>query len=194
MKALLVAVVVTLSASTALAQTEAPRNQVYVGVGDPGAIFMFTEIADNILTGVFSLGTVTYGDQQGGFLVNAGYERRFGAWNGLGISASWAGSRKTAYHDGREIGRVDRQMIAVTTDWRAHWLRRPAVDLYSGVSLGMLNFSDQIGVPGGQDDSITGFAFQLVPLGARFGRAWGGYAETGFGTHGFIKVGLSNRF
>ncbi len=194
MKALFAVALAMLLASTALAEVPAPRNQVSVSIGDPGAIFLFNEIADGILTGIFTLGTVRYGDQHGGYLLTAAYERRLGRWNGVGVSGSWAYSSKRAYFRGEDIGKVERQLLAFTADWRAHWLRRSSVDLYSGLSAGFLNFSDELGAPGGGDDSETTLALQAVPLGARFGRAWGGSLETGIGTNGFVKLGLSRRF
>lgn len=194
MKALLAAVLATLVASTALAQVPAQRNQVYVAIGDPGLIFIVNDIADDIVGEMFSLGHVSYGAQRGGLQVSFGYERRLGTWNGVGVTGSWAGSSKRVYFDGRDIGSVERQLLSLTFDWRAHWLRLPSADLYSGLSSGVLNLGDRLGAPGGRDDSMTGAAFQIVPIGARLGRTWGGYVETGIGTHGFFKAGLSRRF
>ena len=177
-----------LLASTALAEPPAQRNELFLGIGDAGLIFML----DDVGTAVLTLGTVTYGDEVGGFQIVGGYQRWFSSWSSLGVTGSWAGARKTAYFRGEDVGKVDRRLITLMIDWRAHWLRRPAWDLYSGVAVGVGEMStDLYSAP---DEDGTYPTFHFIPIGVRGGRDWGIFAETGFGLNGFVKAGVSRRY
>ena len=73
----------------------------------------------------------------------------------------------------------------------AHWLRRPAWDVYSGIS----HFGDEfLSVLTDDDGTFDVIACQLIPIGVRFGCHTGGFLETGFDTNGFVKAGLSQGF
>ena len=111
------------------------------------------------------------------------------------MTASWAGSSKTVFLNGEDSGKIERQMLTLMADGRAHWLRRPVWDVYSGISAGISHFSDEfLSVSADDDGTFNGFAFQLIPIGVRLGRHTGGFFETGFGTNGFVKAGLSQGF
>jgi opacity protein-like surface antigen len=184
-----------LLATPALAQPPQQKNEVFVGIGDPGVLWMFYEASSDVVTDIFTWGHVTYGDQQGGFQVTIGYQRWLNSWASAGVTGSWAGSSRTTYVNGRDSGDDEIQLLTLLVDGRGHWLRRPIVDLYSGIAIGATHVSNKfLDVPTGGDDEFTGLAFQLIPIGVRVGRNTGGFFETGFGTNGFVKAGLSQRF
>lgn len=188
MKTLMALILGMLLASTALAQLPENRNEVFVSIGDPGMMFLIDDVATIVLT----LGTVTYGDQEGGVQVVAGYQRWLNRWGSVGVAGSWAGSRKTAYLLGRRLGEVERRQLTLMAEGRAHWLRRPIVELYSGLALGVADWSDDL--VAAPDESGMFFAFHVVPVGLRVGGDWGGFLEPGLGLHSFLKGGLSRRF
>jgi hypothetical protein len=188
MKSTFVLALGMLLASTAFAQPPEKPNEVFVGFGDAGLIFAL----EDVVTTVFTLGTVTYGDQEGGLQVVAGYQRRFGSWAGLGVTGSWAGAKKTMRLMGNDAGRVERRLLTLMVDGRAHWLRRPRVELYSGLAFGFTSLGDEWAALAEEED-LNGVGFHAIPIGIRFGRDVGGFLETGVGYHGFLKAGLSAR-
>lgn len=189
MKAMLAVAVGLFLASSALAQVPPPQNEFFVGVGDASLMFTFEELA--VTLGTF--GIVSYGDTEGGVQVVGGYQRRLNSWASAGVTASWAGARRELFYFGESQGEVERRMITVMGDVRAHWLRRPGVELYSGLALGLVQWSDDWeSLPGDDDDSTLGF--HVVPVGIRFGRRVGGFVETGIGWHSLLKAGLSSRW
>ncbi len=195
MKTLLALALGALLASSAFAQSPQKANEVFVGIGDPGIIWMLYAGTTDVLDHIFYSNRVTYGDQQGGFQVVLGYQRQLGNWASAGLTGSWAGSSRTTFIDGEDRGKDEIQLLTLMADGRAHWLRRPVVDLYSGLGLGVTQVSDKfLAVPTGAKDEFTSVAFQLIPIGIRVGRHTGGFFETGFGTNGFVKAGLSQRF
>jgi hypothetical protein len=77
------------------------------------------------------------------------------------------------------------------------YLNKPKVQLYGNLGLGMIHLSGHSDVAGdGQpyDYSASTFAFQVNPIGVRFGQRFGGFAELGFGLKGIFSAGFSARF
>jgi hypothetical protein len=189
MKPLMALTLGMLLASTALAQSPQKQNEFFVGVGDASLIFMIDDIATTIGT----LGTVTYDDTEGGIQVVGGYQRRLGTWASVGVTGSWAGARRTMHFFGEEAGQVERRVLTVMADARGHWLRRPSLDLYSGLALGAVQWSDDWeSVPNEED--FTHFGFHVIPVGVRVGRDLGVFLESGVGWHNLLKAGLSGRW
>ncbi len=188
MKSLLAGLLVLVLAPAAFGQVPENRNEVFVAVGDPGLIFAFEDVG----TVLFTLGTVRYGDQKGGIQVSAGYQRWLSSWSSLGVSGSWASASKTMYILDEPVADVERRLLTVMADWRAHWLRRPAWDLYSGVAVGLSNYSDDL--YSAPDEHGNFPTLNLIPVGVRVGREWGGFGELGIGLNGFVRAGLSHRF
>jgi hypothetical protein len=146
-----------LLASCAMAQVPEKRNEVSLGIGDAGVIWIVQDAFGEDVSPQFFVG----------------YQRRFGRWAGLGLTASY----------------VDVKAFELTTmaaEARGHWLRRPRVDLYSGLALGVISQTGCV-------DPATFPAIQLVLFGIRFGGETGGFFESGIGTNGFLKVGFSQR-
>ena len=189
MKALLAMTLGMLVASSALAQSPEKKNEFFVGVGDASLMFTLEDLA----TTLGSVGLVHYEDTEGGLQVVGGYQRRLNAWASAGVTASWAGGRRTMYFLDEEIGEAERRMITVMADARAHWFRRPAVEIYSGVALGMVQYGDEWGDVA-DDESYTHVGFHVTPVGVRVGRDLGVFAELGVGWHNFLKAGLSGRW
>ncbi len=189
MRPLFALALVMLIASSASAQPPERPNEFFLGVGDAGLIFEFEEV----LVTVFSLSQVRYGDEKIGVQFIAGYQRHFNSWASAGVTTSWAGSRRTVFIGGADNGEVERRLITVVADGRAHWLRRPNVRLYSGLALGYAQLSDDLGNLADKD-ALNTLAFHIIPVGVRVGRDVGGFFEVGAGWHGFFKAGLSGRW
>lgn len=76
------------------------------------------------------------------------------------------------------------------------YLNKPGVQLYGNLSAGIMVMSGYSTVSGDgsrYDYDGTSFAFQVNPIGARFGRRFGGFVELGFGFKGIATLGFSAR-
>jgi len=72
------------------------------------------------------------------------------------------------------------------------YVNKPAIKLYSGVGIGItVNFSKGKIGPDEYTDRKLYPGGQLTLMGIRFGRAFGGFFEFGFGTYGIINAGIS---
>jgi hypothetical protein len=75
------------------------------------------------------------------------------------------------------------------------YLNRPTVRMYSGIGIGL---TIDFGKANGDVDSKTERKLwpggQLTLMGLRFGRAFGGFVEFGFGSYGILNAGLSYKF
>jgi len=194
MRALFAIVLGTLLASPAFAQPPQKQNEVFLGIGDPGLVWGFHEVGSELLDALFDGGNVTYGDMQGGFQIAVGYQRWLRAWSSAGVTASWTGSSKTVFIDGEDRGEDQVRILTLMAEWRVHWLRNPSVDLYSGLGGGVFQLRHKVVTfsIAGQEAKIWP-AVQLIPLGVRAGRDWGGFFELLIGTNGLLKAGLSRR-
>ena len=189
MKALFALALGTLLASSALAQSTPKQNELFLSVGDAGLIFAI----EDVVVAVGTLGNVTYGAQEGGYQIAGGYQRRLGTWASAGVTASWAGARKTVHVHGTPYGKVERRLLTLMAEGRAHWLRRRSVELYSGIALGVAQMGDDLSSLSEEGD-LTTLGFHVTALGMRVGRDVGGFLELGAGFNGFLKAGLSGRF
>ena len=189
MKTLPALTVCLLLATTALAQPPQKRNEAFISIGDASTLFLF----DDLVTIIGSLGTVTYGDERGPFQIVGGYQRRLGSWASAGVTASYAHASRTMFFLGDEVGTFSRGLVTVLVDGRGHWVRRPSLDLYSGLALGVAHTSDKWASTS-EEDHLTTAAFHLIPVGCRAGRDVGVFLETGIGWNNFFKVGLSGRW
>ena len=190
MKALNFVAAAMMLASTALAQPPDKRNEVFVSVGDATMIFV---VGNADLSQALD-----FGHPEGGAMtVVAGYQRRFGNWASAGISAGWA---KASTSTGFFIFRgpdVTRDLQTVMLDGRAHWLRKPAWDLYSGVAIGaamVMDHYEATSVDLARTASDPFFAYQATLLGVRAGGGLGAFLELGAGYHSLFKAGLSGRW
>lgn len=77
------------------------------------------------------------------------------------------------------------------------YMSKRKVRLYGNASAGVTTLSgtSSVGAAANNDKdySSTVFAFQINPIGVRYGERFGGFAELGFGFKGFLSLGFSAR-
>ncbi|MCX6245175.1 MAG: hypothetical protein NTU98_10780 [Bacteroidetes bacterium] len=75
------------------------------------------------------------------------------------------------------------------------YLNKPTIRMYSGIGIGV---TIDFGKASGDIDTKTERRLwpggQLTLMGLRFGRAFGGFIEFGFGSYGIVNAGLSYKF
>jgi hypothetical protein len=75
------------------------------------------------------------------------------------------------------------------------YLDKPVIRMYSGVGIGItIDLGTEQGNGGSVSDRKLLPGGQITLMGLRFGRAFGGFVEFGFGTYGIVNAGLSYKF
>lgn len=97
---------------------------------------------------------------------------------------------------GTDVRQGERQnnfyMVMPTAEYL--YMNRPKVQLYGNLGVGVLSLSGHSTVTTDRHDySATTVAFQVNPIGVRFGQRFGGFAELGFGLKGILTAGFSAR-
>lgn len=90
-------------------------------------------------------------------------------------------------------------LFSIAPNIKYIYVDHPAFDFYGRALIGLLyghSASEARSGSGTNTDSGNALFFmaQVMPLGVRFGRAFGGFVELGFGMKGFIGLGLSYKF
>ena len=75
------------------------------------------------------------------------------------------------------------------------YLNKPFVRMYSGVGVGItIDLGTEKGSGESSSDRHLLPGGQITLMGLRFGRAFGGFIEFGFGSYGIMNAGLSYKF
>jgi hypothetical protein len=75
------------------------------------------------------------------------------------------------------------------------YLNRPFIRMYSGIGIGLTIDFGKASVNGEQTSERKLWpGGELTLMGLRFGRAFGGFLEFGFGSYGILNAGLSYKF
>ena len=77
------------------------------------------------------------------------------------------------------------------------YVNKPVIRMYSGIGIGITVDFGKATLDGGADYVTEKKLFpagQLTLMGVRFGRAFGGFFEFGFGSYGIINAGVSYKF
>ncbi|MCX6247102.1 MAG: hypothetical protein NTW10_05160 [Bacteroidetes bacterium] len=75
------------------------------------------------------------------------------------------------------------------------YLNKPFIRMYSGVGLGLtIDFGKALANGEQTNERKLYPGGQLTLMGLRFGRAFGGFLEFGFGSYGILNVGLNYKF
>lgn len=75
------------------------------------------------------------------------------------------------------------------------YLDKPTIRMYSGIGIGVtIDFGKAWGDVDTKTERRLWPGGQLTLMGLRFGRAFGGFVEFGFGSYGILNAGLSYKF
>jgi hypothetical protein len=90
---------------------------------------------------------------------------------------------------------VDDRLLMGIARFTFSYVNKPVIHMYSGVGIGItMDFATEKANGQSSSDRKLFPAGQLTLMGLRFGRAFGGFIEFGFGTYGILNAGLSYKF
>lgn len=178
-------------------------NEFFLGYG-PGLASMQSayETTNDIFNDVFSgYGpTPTSTSSQSVGIFAFGYNRFVSNKIKLGLSTSF-----TSYHNTQDYtvnGEIDHQVKWTDNFWSVllrgdfHYVKKDNLTMYSGIAVGACFISSNAG-SGLEAVAIpnnTVFAFHVNAFGIRVGRAFGFFAEAGFGYNSMLTAGFNVRF
>lgn len=205
---ILVLLVCLTASQQAFAQTTPYQNEVYAEYGvlsAPliGLSFSFAlgnalgnAIVNGIVTNLGGTG-VTYEERiTGTGAIGLGYNR-FSKPNGrfsFGLNGVFERVTDRLEFSNGNVGeyRVDAFTLMARTDFR--WINKPGFKFYSGVAFGGSYYKGYDVDDNTNGDDDASIAFQVSPIGLRFGKQFGLFLEGGFGWNGLLVGGLSAKF
>lgn len=131
-------------------------------------------------------------------MISIGYSHKVNNWLAIGGDIGYMrlaneitltsndGSQPTEY-----VNRTTSAFVVMPTG-KFYYMQRSKMSLYGLVGAGFLtaNKTESNGEIEGKDN-ISGFAFQVNPIGIRVGKRFAGFAELGVGMKGFGTIGFS---
>jgi hypothetical protein len=182
------------------------QNDIYLGYGALG-IYYFTgrmKHSDDFPTEISHYNdeniTTKFSDPLSAGTFYLGYQRSLNRVIGVGMMFGYQLFHYTGTATGAEshnIYPIDCYDHLITGSARLtfSYLSKPAVRMYSGIALG-LTIDYGVGTINGETSTERKLwpGGQLTLMGLRFGRAFGGFIEFGFGSYGIINAGLSYKF
>jgi hypothetical protein len=181
-------------------------NDVYLGYG-AGSIFYFTgrmkhsdDFPPNIRYINGNYVTKTLDDPSSFGTLFLGYQRSLNRVVSLGFLfgfQNFSYSGNAVENDGGIVHPVSCNDILLSGIGRVtfSYVNKPAVRMYSGIGIGITVDFGNADIDGTSYNERKLFpGGQLTLMGIRFGRAFGGFFEFGFGSYGIINGGVSYRF
>ena len=184
-------------------------NDIYAGYG-AGSIFYFTGrmLHSSDYTSRFdeingNYANFVYGSPSSFGTLFLGYSRSLNRIVSMGFmfgfqNFSYTG-KSTAQYAGGTVHTIDNNDVLLSGIARFlfTYVNKPVIRMYSGIGIGItLDFGKEK-LDGGVDDFSEKKLWpggQLTLMGIRFGKAFGGFFEFGFGSYGIINAGLSYKF
>ena len=177
-------------------------NDVHIGYGI-GTVYLFTSEINHDYESYGSYSTSKQTDISSWGTIVLGYSRMMNKVIMIGFDASYLKcSYKMKYYDFNNNyigeGLFNDNLLTGIAKITFNYVNKPIVRVYStagmGISVDLSNVSGTL--PQSVEESARKilFAGQLVLMGVRFGREYGGFCEFGFGTNSIITAGFNYQF
>ena len=187
-----------------------PKNEVYAGLGLFNENQMLAMIGDVIAT-IFTLGYLVEPNEYKAFTPFVGYRYNFTKRFSLGGLFAYDSNSVKVAKDIDNNGNLDenellnkqivkRHYITFAVEPKLNYVAKPAFQLYGYLGLGVtiINFGSVGKFANGEQPEMDGrlphFNAHFTPVGARFGKEFGGFVEIGYGYKGILNAGVSYRF
>ena len=177
-----------------------PKHEVYAGVGLLSINQMIPMLADAIGT-IFTGGYLVQPGDYSAFTPFVGYRHWFSNRFSLGGAFAFDVNSVKVYNgesSDNQMREVNRYFMTFALEPKFNYIYRPNFQLYGYLGLGATivtfadaNFNDGTKADISRVPYVNG---QLTPIGARFGKEFGGFVEIGVGYKGILNAGISYRF
>jgi hypothetical protein len=177
-------------------------NDVNVSYG-LGTAYLFMNEVDHDYGLPTSYATSEQSDINSPGSLMLGYNRLMSKGFMVGFLASWVNTKYTrTYLDTSKVqvgtASFNDNLLSGLAKVTFNYVNKPRVRVYSAAGIGIT--VDLSNVEGNMPQSVSQtarkilFAGQVIFMGIRFGRTFGGFCEFGFGTNAIISAGLNYQF
>ena len=180
-------------------QQSMPKHEIYTGLGLLNDNQMVAMLADVIST-VVTLGYLVEPGTYHAFTPFIGYRYWFTKRFSLGGIFAFDVNSVKVYNsaDPKQKREVNRYYMTFAVEPKFNYISKPAFQLYGYLGLGatIVTFANANFDDGSQAEisRVPYFNVHVTPIGARFGKEFGGFVELGYGYKGIINAGVSYRF
>ena len=181
------------------AQASMPKNEVYAGLGllnDNQILAMATDIVSTVVT----LGYLVRPGSYQAFTPFAGYRHWFTNRFGLGGIFAFDANSVEVYNenDRTQMRTINRRYMTFAVEPIFNYVYKPSWQLYGYLGLGttIVSFADAT-FDNGTKVNVSRVPYinvHVTPIGVRFGKEFGGFAELGYGYKGILNAGFTYRF
>lgn len=194
LKTSILIIALAITSTQVKAQVEG-QSQINVGYGIASSNQISKEL-DKVIITVGSLGTITYGDAKSNGVINANYRYSISDKLNIGVSGAYEKITQDAFVLKQKEGKLTSNIFTVAAEGNYKYISGPMLQLYSGVGLGLSVVQQKLTKNDNTSEkaSKSQFAYNITGLGVRYGKAFGVYAEVGYGYKGVANVGLSFQF
>ena len=176
---------------------QAQEHQVSVGFGAPSSNHiadLFFTVAKDMITGLAG-GDSGLENKRSVGEFRAGYAYYPTERMSVGATVSILQTAADAVRSGTSSGEYSTRYLTFAAEGTYNYLTREKFRLYGLIGAGVTNLNARYTVQGqNESDNANVFNFHLSPIGAAFGRQFGGTAEVGFGYRGIVSLGLFYKF
>jgi len=180
-------------------QVSVPKHEVYAGLGLLNDNQMIAMVSDVIVT-VLTLGYAIEPGSYQALTPFLGYRHWFTKRFSLGGIFAFDVNSVKVYNsaDPKQKREVNRYYMTFAVEPKFNYISKPAFQLYGYLGLGatIVTFANANFDDGSQAEisRVPYFNVHVTPIGARFGKEFGGFVELGYGYKGIINAGVSYRF
>lgn len=192
---LLSAMVAILAVSSVSAQSDEPKQEIAVSVGQ-FSNSDWLNIFEIVVEAVFG---EKYND--GSFVgpISMEYYYHIKPWIGVGAMAVYGQLSQDSQKDGEKVGQKTNRYFTVMPAVKFDWLRRDVVGLYSKLGVGATLRNEKREFDGerskyNSDKTDVHVNWQVSLIGVELGKSLRGFAELGFGEQGVAQIGVRYRF
>jgi hypothetical protein len=169
-------------------------NDVNISYGI-GSFYLFTSEIKHSYDNYSSYGKRS--DIKSAGTIMIGYNRMISDAFMIGFLASFLNAHYTRTDStGQHTATFNDNLLNGILRVNYNYVNKPSVRVYSGAGIGITVDLSNVDAPENVKESERKilFAWQVTFMGIRFGRAFGGFCEFGFGTNSIISAGVNYQF
>ncbi|MEH0155888.1 hypothetical protein V6R21_17210 [Limibacter armeniacum] len=194
-KWIIMSIVMLLCANFSAIAQEKGTSEFVIGIGGLTSNDLLNDISNLIVTGT-SVGNVNYSNTSTFGAVYLGYRYTIVDRWVLGLAFVYQQVKEDVKVNGSDAGeaKYGYYTVGIESDYR--YISREAFQMYSGIGVGFTFQDDKYDGSSSDiaDSDDRYFNFQINALGFRFGKAFGGFLELGYGYKGVVNAGVSYQF
>lgn len=196
MKKLIIGLLI-LSCFMPLLAQEKGTSEFSLGYGRGSSTLIFYDIGE-IFVDVFSFGTVIYDNEKSTGAIHLGYKYSISKHFSLGAMFVYEQITTDVKYTDDVIAKTTNETYTIAIESDIRYVSKEHFQMYSGLgfgyTIGKQKYNSNSSSDPDYNDNVDLYNFQIIALGVRAGKSFGGFAELGFGYKGLLNLGISYQF